>query len=239
MFYNFYRLLKQRQESIIREISLRSNWITFSGRSKLICFCRQVAVAYTEVCTDSLFLLMKGHRWFEGRGCGESGDTKCAGCVRNTCWPLPFSEPLAPPGIWAQTTQDSLAFCARQEPKTLPKSTSCKKHFSPSNHLNVLHHQIAKKKSKKQQQQHLTFHFKHFCLLILKVLRKTLCWSSSIPQSSPDDDYLLLSRSFLGSFGVCSGVDRSALPLAASYSASVSPNFFLSKKNSNIYLKVF
>ena len=131
MFYNFYRLLKQRQESIIREISLRSNWITFSGRSKLICFCRQVAVAYTEVCTDSLFLLMKGHRWFEGRGCGESGDTKCAGCVRNTCWPLPFSEPLAPPGIWAQTTQDSLAFCARQEPKTLPKSTSCKKHFSP------------------------------------------------------------------------------------------------------------
>ena len=51
-----------------------------------------------------------------------------------------------------------------------------------------------------------------------------------MPQSSPDDEHLLLARSFLGSFGVHSGVDRSALPLAASYWASVSPNFFLSKK---------
>ena len=111
MFYHFYRLLKQRQETIIREISLRSNWVTFSGRSKLICFCRQVAMAYTKVCTDSLFLLMKGHRWFKGRGCGESGETKWAGCAHNTCWPLPFSEPSLPPGIQADNSGQLSILC--------------------------------------------------------------------------------------------------------------------------------
>ena len=51
-----------------------------------------------------------------------------------------------------QTTQDSSTFCVRQEPKSLPKSTSCQKlFFPPSNHLNVLHRQIAKKKKQKKK----------------------------------------------------------------------------------------
>lgn len=181
----------------------------------------QVAVAHTEIWTDSIFLLKKGHHRWESRVMLRIRHNKLWEWALNACWPVRLPERPAP--LQTSGTDGSGHFsilCQARAQDSLQIYIMLEIFFL-SSHLNVPHLQRTK-------ENHLIFHFKLSCLLIVSVLKKAFCWSSLIRPSFPvDGNFLFLDYSLCA---IGPGVDRLDLPLGASYPTPLSLNFFLCKE---------
>lgn len=221
LFYNFYRIQKQRQKRAGGSGNLFKVELShFLWQIKVHTLSGQAAVACTGIWTGSLFLLRKGHRWRAAGWYWQWGETHLAEQALRMSWPPPSLNTQPPPRHGQLRASEHL----------VPGKSSGSVSKSPSFAYFFPFKSLECSTSPNNKERHLIFHFKRPHLRILSVLKKALCWSPLILQSFPVDEYLLVPRWFLRALRIGSRAERPALPLEASYSAPLSLHFFLCKK---------